>query len=270
MLGVAARFANEVILVFDLDGRLLDANERFWSLYGYTPDEIDRLTLHDIRSPEAYARISADFEIALSKDGGTFETIHRRKDGSEFPVEVSSRITDIKGTLCAVSIIRDLTELRAAKARIDRLDTLLRVVTSAQGVLARATDETGLYQGVCDVAIEFGLRLAWVGLVDRDRIRPVCWAGAGSDYLSGIEITVPPDDLRSNGPTGRAIRQNTPCVCNDFLKSDETRPWHERGRRDRGGLEGRGGRSDPCQPRRPARRRVPIVRRGGGAAAAPP
>jgi len=231
MLGVAARFANEVILVLDLDGRLLDANERFWSLYGYAPSDLGTLSVYDIRSPRAYETISTHLAQTLSGHGITFETLHRRKDGFEFPVEVSSSVTEIKGIRCAISVVRDLTELKAAQARINRLDTLLNVVTSAQRVMAQATDESSLFQGVCDVAIAFGLKLAWIGFVERNRIKPACWAGAGSDYLSGIEITVPPGTLHSTGPTGRAVQTGVAYVCNDFLNSEETRPWHDRARR---------------------------------------
>ncbi len=50
--------------------------------------------------------------------GITFETVHRRRDGSTFPVEVSSRGADIAGERLLLSIIRDTTERERTAAAL--------------------------------------------------------------------------------------------------------------------------------------------------------
>ena len=42
--------------------------------------------------------------------GILFETIHQRKDGTTFPVEVSSQGATIGGVRTLISVIRDITE----------------------------------------------------------------------------------------------------------------------------------------------------------------
>lgn len=230
MLGIAAQFANDVILVFSLAGRLLEANERFYDLYGYRHDDVADITLSDIRSLSCMDSVPADLKRAEDEGGVTFETEHRRKDGSVFPVEVSSRVVEIKGTRCAVSIVRDITEMKAAAARIAGMNCLFQTVTAAHQALLHSSSDDEVFAGICSVATAFGLKMAWVGLVDGNEVTPVRWSGNGSEYLAEIMIRVDPDDPRSWGPTGKAIRLGVPVVCNDFQNDPQTAPWHERGR----------------------------------------
>ncbi|MDP1586127.1 MAG: PAS domain S-box protein, partial [Prosthecobacter sp.] len=48
------------------------------------------------------------------------ETLHQHKDGSAFPVEVSSRLFEIEGRPYRQSIIRDISERRLTAEKIER------------------------------------------------------------------------------------------------------------------------------------------------------
>jgi PAS domain S-box-containing protein len=50
--------------------------------------------------------------------GVFFEAVHIRKDGSSFPVEVSSKGTFINNELIRIHVIRDISERREAEKRI--------------------------------------------------------------------------------------------------------------------------------------------------------
>ncbi|OPY33349.1 MAG: hypothetical protein A4E34_02054 [Methanoregula sp. PtaU1.Bin006] len=41
-----------------------------------------------------------------------FETVHRKKDGTHVPVEISSRITEYFGMSAVMSTVRDISERR--------------------------------------------------------------------------------------------------------------------------------------------------------------
>ena len=59
--------------------------------------------------------------MKLAENGGTcFETVHKRKDGSEFPVEVSSVGTNVGGEMILCSIVRDISERKKAEADLNR------------------------------------------------------------------------------------------------------------------------------------------------------
>ncbi len=105
-------------------GRYLDANERAYSSLGLRRDELLAMTYRDL-DPVAAANPAIERELART---GTalFEGVHRRKDGTSFPVEVSlRRITLDKEYV--ISIVRDITERKQAEQKIkDQLAELQR------------------------------------------------------------------------------------------------------------------------------------------------
>jgi len=110
----------DIFLVIDAHtGRLLDANLVAERSYLYTHDELLALTVYDLRvepSPSVTAQMrSAD-------DAGIlFEAVHRRSDGTTFPVEVSSRGETIGDRRVLVSIIRDISDRRRHEVERDRM-----------------------------------------------------------------------------------------------------------------------------------------------------
>lgn len=105
---------NEAELVFRSDGRLIEANDRACALYGYEHDELVALGIRDLRAPATHSNIAPLLDRART-EGLRFETEHRRRDGSVFPVEVSSRPFTVAGETYVHSLIRDLTEERRAE-----------------------------------------------------------------------------------------------------------------------------------------------------------
>jgi signal transduction histidine kinase len=65
------------------------------------------------------------------RHGITFETVHCRKDGSPFSVEVSSRGTEMDGQRVLLSIIRDVTARRQATRSIEFLSEASKVLSSS-------------------------------------------------------------------------------------------------------------------------------------------
>jgi two-component system, cell cycle sensor histidine kinase and response regulator CckA len=102
-------FANDIILLMDEKMRIKDANNRALDVYGYTRDEILQLTIQDIRSSDAPLPLNDIIRELSEKECLLFESIHRRKDGSTFPIETSSRLIRIGEATRIQSIIRDIS-----------------------------------------------------------------------------------------------------------------------------------------------------------------
>lgn len=109
-LAAVMRHANDVILLFDEEMRIVESNERAREVYSRTPEEMRRMTAADLRAEQARQEVKGNFQQALSDNGLRFETVHVRKDGTEFPVEVSSRPVEIGGRRHVLSIVRDISE----------------------------------------------------------------------------------------------------------------------------------------------------------------
>ena len=110
-----ARHSRDIFLFMRRDdGRILEANEAAIKAYGYTREELLELTVHDLRAPET--RTQAPEQMAMAgAQGILFETRHQRKDGSTFPVEVSSQGASIAGTPTLISVIRDISQREQAE-----------------------------------------------------------------------------------------------------------------------------------------------------------
>ena len=106
-----------IIFMRRADAWILEANNAAVALYGHSHEELLHLTGYDLRAPET--RALADEQIPKEEPFSLhFETEHRRKDGSTFPVEISLQSAYLKGTHMVVSIIRDISERRDAEATI--------------------------------------------------------------------------------------------------------------------------------------------------------
>ncbi|PZP51268.1 MAG: hypothetical protein DI596_14665, partial [Azospira oryzae] len=112
------------IYVFDGDTlRFVQVNQGAQQNLGYTPDELESLTPLDLK-PEFDRRSFEDLIAPLrrgERDTVTFETVHKRKDGSLYPVEVRLHFSRTETPPVFVAIIQDITERKQAEARIEQL-----------------------------------------------------------------------------------------------------------------------------------------------------
>jgi two-component system sensor histidine kinase/response regulator len=110
-----AKSARDIILfVTRGDLRIFDANDAALQAYEYDRAELLSLTVRDLRAPET--AVNLESEISRADAAPTlFETRHRRKDGSTFPVEVSARTTEIDGQRVLLAVVRDITERKRAE-----------------------------------------------------------------------------------------------------------------------------------------------------------
>ena len=112
--------ARDIILFIGHDGRILEANGAAVAAYGYTREELLGLTIYQLRAEQTAPLVAQQLRQAET-EGITFETVHRRKDGSTFAVEVAARATRVRGETVLLSIVRDISERKRAEAERERL-----------------------------------------------------------------------------------------------------------------------------------------------------
>jgi diguanylate cyclase (GGDEF)-like protein/PAS domain S-box-containing protein len=127
---ILSRHARDVILFVHSNGRIIEGNDAALKAYGYTRDELTSLSIFDLRAPETASMIEEQMEQASQK-GILFETIHRRKDGSLFPVEVSSQGTAIGKDRVLLSVIRDITQRKQADELLIASESNYRIIFNA-------------------------------------------------------------------------------------------------------------------------------------------
>ena len=84
------------------DGGIFEANTAASAAYGFSRDELLKLRVLDLREPNTIGLVP-DQMAKADAEGILFETIHQRKDGTTFPVEVSSKGATINGMRALIS-----------------------------------------------------------------------------------------------------------------------------------------------------------------------
>ena len=123
-IGAVAEEARDIILLMDSRGHICDANRAaVGRLRLFARQSCRRSNIRDLRRVSTHDEISDQMARAAA-DGVQFETVHVRRDGSEFPCEVSSRRVELDGESFLVSVVRDLTERRRAEATLRETENL--------------------------------------------------------------------------------------------------------------------------------------------------
>jgi diguanylate cyclase (GGDEF)-like protein/PAS domain S-box-containing protein len=101
--------ACDIILFVRLDGQIIEANKAAEDAYGYRRDELLLLNIYNLNNNEDLLIVKRKMQEA-SVNGITFESTHIRKDGSSFPVEVSSHGSVVGNEIILGSVIRDISD----------------------------------------------------------------------------------------------------------------------------------------------------------------
>ncbi|MBW4581117.1 MAG: PAS domain S-box protein [Tildeniella nuda ZEHNDER 1965/U140] len=102
---------NDAILILDaLTRRILDANTNASRQLGYTRQELCKLSLDEV-APLWGTEVLSELSQRLRLHGKSFfEHVLRHKDGTDIPIELSSRLIEYGDRLAIQSFIRDLSE----------------------------------------------------------------------------------------------------------------------------------------------------------------
>lgn len=117
--------AKDIILYISKEGQILDANKMAMKKYGYTYDELLSMNMADLRHP-SMDNFSIHPQLSLytnSHNGMIFEAVQVKKDGSSFPVEISSNTIEVNGDIFKVCIIRDIENRKIINEKILYLAT---------------------------------------------------------------------------------------------------------------------------------------------------
>ena len=117
----------EGVVILSEEGQVLEANPQVLAMLGYSAQELAQLKIHDWDNNFSSANFVEKIHT-LALKGPVFESLHRRKDGSEYPAEISISHAEWAGKKFILMLIRDIT-LR--KLQEDKLKISASVFTAA-------------------------------------------------------------------------------------------------------------------------------------------
>ncbi|OQY34428.1 MAG: hypothetical protein B6241_04825 [Spirochaetaceae bacterium 4572_59] len=121
----------EGIVIHDR-GTVIQCNNMFLSMFGYSSDEImGKNILSWIFTPESLPEVRKRIE---TEDIASYGSTGIRKDGTVFPLEIRLRIVQYRGETVRVSVIRDLTEQKKMEERLSQSQKMQAIGTLAGGI----------------------------------------------------------------------------------------------------------------------------------------
>ena len=140
------------IIVTDLNGRFLEANQRFCDILGYSFDELQELTFSQIIHPDDLAETQAQTRILLAGEIAhcAFEKRYTRKDGANLWARTTlALLTEASGEARIIGIVEDISDrkdteqaLRDSRAQAQEMRSgLAAIVESSDDAIISKTLE---------------------------------------------------------------------------------------------------------------------------------
>ncbi|NMB77764.1 MAG: PAS domain S-box protein [Methanomicrobiales archaeon] len=190
-------------------GQYIMVNDVACSRLGYTREELLTMSPFDVVSLSHIPNIGGITREMQKNGKATFDAIHRRKDGTEFSVEINAHLFDLKGTKMSLSIARDITERKqmedAIRASEHRLHAIIDGAAIPLFVINRNHEiiywnrALARYTGVPEEKIK-GTRDAWKPFYDDPR--PLLADLVLENNISGIAMWYKGQYLQSSVTPG--------------------------------------------------------------------
>ena len=124
--------------ISDHEGHLLEVNQTYCKMIGYSEQELLSMSISDIEGVESEPEVNSHMQFIISQGENRFETQHRRKDGSGIDVEVSAQYQKSDGGRFVV-FIHDISKRKEAEKQLK----LLSRATEQSPVTVVITDKDG-------------------------------------------------------------------------------------------------------------------------------
>jgi PAS domain S-box-containing protein len=205
------KHANDIIVLSDRTGRIVEVNDRAVESYGYTAAELQRMQVVELRAPAEQAGIDQLEERLRTQGHAVVETVHQRQDGATFPVEVSVRGVEIAGVNYRLAITRDITKRKQAEGALRASEEVFRALSLSSPLGVFMTDLDGRMEYTNSRCREiFGLTLGqcvgegWMQAIDHADNQRVL-----GEWYAGVRSAKPVDlefRLRRGDGTVRWVR----------------------------------------------------------------
>jgi PAS domain S-box-containing protein len=250
---VAAESIRDAFVIADSSGRVVWWNLAAQTMFGYNRKEILGKMLHNFIIPPRYRKAAVEgverFAASGVGDlfGRTVDLAGMRKNGDEFPIELSLSSMRLHDHLFAVGIVRDITDRKCSERALARSSRALKTISAANQALIRATGERELLQSVTRVIVDsggYGLAIIGYAVDDaRKSIDLMAWSSSQpaadsaaaliDDLASGLswadEASSDPTRIGQT-PVGRTLRGGGTQVCRNIAAHNGYKPWRDAAR----------------------------------------
>ena len=129
--------ASDGIFIMSPDGKIIEVNESFARMHGYSTGELLQMNIKDLDTTEASKLIPERMRRLLAGEILAIEVEHHHKDGHVFPMEVSANLIFIGGEPFIQCFYRDITDRKRTEDALLESETRYRSIfnNGADGIV---------------------------------------------------------------------------------------------------------------------------------------
>ena len=169
-----AMTARDGFWMLDMQGRLLEVNDAYVRLSGFSREELLTMNVVHLDARESPEEVRAHTHKVLRDGSDFFESEHRRKDGTRWPVSVAVSHWPIAGGRFFV-FLRDITERKKAEQELRASEDLANSVMNSMANAIAVLDESG---------VVIRVNSTWRGFAAANGAPAALQAGVGIDYFA--------------------------------------------------------------------------------------
>ncbi len=155
--------ATDAFFLYDFNGKIIDVNQRTCLSLGYSREELLSLSIPDIEQnsfpPEGWELLAAGVPLCLCG-------VHKRKDGTTFPVEVNLGLLELEEERFILALARDITIRQEAFDTLRQSERRFRAIFNSTFQFTGLLSRSGILLEVNKTTLDFG------GLQEKDLGRP--------------------------------------------------------------------------------------------------
>ncbi|MCD6113648.1 MAG: PAS domain S-box protein [Bacteroidales bacterium] len=144
--------ASDAIFLQSPYGDIVDCNNAACEMFGYTKEEILKKHIAEFVSEEYLESLP---EIITEKNttlGIPREDIHKRKDGTFFPVVFSTKMIEVENNTYVLVYIKDITKIKRVEENLKISEKKLRSLFKVMQDIVIELDDTGKYIFISETA----------------------------------------------------------------------------------------------------------------------
>ncbi|MGC8529732.1 MAG: diguanylate cyclase domain-containing protein [Leptospirillia bacterium] len=244
-LSILLDMASDSLYITDATGHLLGANPRFARMIGIDPGDLPSLSSSDSPKKPRLSLLTWSGEpgeiedqlaqsLSLSPEEiRVFETRHKRRDGSLFPVEISIRRIEGPDGPTLLHFVRDISQRHAALESVDRMSRYEALRREATSLAFTATKTDVFMEELCRICTREGeeILLAFIARPNTLQVFEFLASAGRTGFLEGSRIVLDPSLPQGQGPTATCYREGRPIFNTPLADADGEGPWKDRARR---------------------------------------
>lgn len=176
LMSFALDQVREAAYLNDDKGNFFYVNREACRAHGYNADDFLRMNITDIDPVLSQENVEAIWKQVWSDGSTTFETCHRRRDGSVYPVEITCSAIRYEDRDLTLSLARDISERKESERRLRESYGQLQELTSRREsdreeerkhIAHELHDELGqrltaLRMGIGTIRLRLGQEITWL------------------------------------------------------------------------------------------------------------